>query len=161
MAADTTSSVDATGVDLGAPVVARHQIDIAAPLDVVWRLHTNVDAWPTWQRDITAARADGAFAPENSFAWETFGLEITSGIYRVDAAGETARGTLWGGPARGIVGLHAWTFVAVPDGVRVYTEESWSGRAVEADVTAPQAALDASVVAWLRHLKSTAEQQAA
>jgi len=69
--------------------------------------------------------------------------------------------SLWGGPARGIVGLHAWTFVAVPGGVRVYTEESWSGPAVEADVTALQAALDASLVAWLRHLKSTAEQQAA
>jgi len=161
MPATTTSSVDVTGVDLRAPVFARHQIDIAAPLDAVWRLHTNVDAWPTWQRDITAARADGAFAPGNSFAWETFGLEITSRIYRVDAAGETERGTLWGGPARGIVGLHAWRFVAVPGGVRVYTEESWSGPTVDADVAALQAALDASLVTWLRHLKSTAEQQAA
>ena len=45
----------------GAPVFAVHEIDIEAPLDTVWRLHTDVNTWPTWQTDITAAHIDGAF----------------------------------------------------------------------------------------------------
>jgi hypothetical protein len=46
----TPSTVDET-----APVLAHHEIDIRAPLDTVWRLHTNVNAWTNWQTDITDA----------------------------------------------------------------------------------------------------------
>jgi hypothetical protein len=52
-----------TGIDGDAPVIARHQIDINAPLDTVWRLQTDVSNWPAWQADITAARLDGPFEP--------------------------------------------------------------------------------------------------
>jgi hypothetical protein len=82
-----------TGIDLHAPVVARHETTIAAPLDVVWRLHTDIDAWPAWQHDITVAHLDGLFAPGSSFAWQTHGLDVQSRIYRVDAAGEDERRT--------------------------------------------------------------------
>ena len=41
-----------------APVIARHKIDINAPLETVWRLQTNVNDWPAWQTDITAARQE-------------------------------------------------------------------------------------------------------
>jgi hypothetical protein len=43
-----------TGVDGGAPVRAHHETDIHAPLDTVWQLHADVNAWPAWQTDITA-----------------------------------------------------------------------------------------------------------
>ena len=46
-----------TAVDRSAPVIAHHEIDIQAPLETIWQLHTDVNAWPTWQADITAARA--------------------------------------------------------------------------------------------------------
>ena len=46
-------------VDEKAPVLARHEIDIQAPVDTVWRLHTNVNAWTTWQTDITEAHIEG------------------------------------------------------------------------------------------------------
>jgi uncharacterized membrane protein len=42
-----------TEIDREAPVVAHHEIDIDAPLDVVWRLHADVNAWPTWHADVT------------------------------------------------------------------------------------------------------------
>jgi hypothetical protein len=47
-----------TAVDRSAPVIALHEIDIEAPLDTVWKLHLDVNAWPTWQSDITAHRWD-------------------------------------------------------------------------------------------------------
>jgi hypothetical protein len=42
-----------TAVDRSAPVIAHHEVDIQAPLDTVWRLHTDINAWvcrppPRW-----------------------------------------------------------------------------------------------------------------
>lgn len=58
-----------TGVDDSAPVIAHQEIDIQAPLSTVWQLHVDVNAWPTWQTDITAARLEGAIGPGASFDW--------------------------------------------------------------------------------------------
>ena len=52
-----------TDVDRSAPVVVVQEIDIEAPLHTIWRLHTDVNSWPTWQADITAAHIDGVFKP--------------------------------------------------------------------------------------------------
>jgi hypothetical protein len=72
-----------TGVDGDAPVRAHHETDINAPLDTVWQLHADVNAWPTWQTDITAARIDGAFQPGASFEWTSYGFTVVSTIYAV------------------------------------------------------------------------------
>jgi hypothetical protein len=146
-------SVDS--IDQGAPVIARHGTVIAAPLDVVWRLHVAVNAWPTWQKGIDRAHIDGALRPGAVFDWETYGLNIESTVYRV----EPDRHTLWGGPSEGISGIHSWTFTPLDGGVRVDTEESWSGDPIQADTAGMQAALDASLTAWLEYLKAAAEGQ--
>jgi uncharacterized protein YndB with AHSA1/START domain len=73
-----------TGIDRDAPVMAHHEIDIAAPLDTVWNLHTDVDAWPAWNLEVTAAKLDGAFAPGNSFTWTSYDFTVTSTIYIVE-----------------------------------------------------------------------------
>jgi Polyketide cyclase / dehydrase and lipid transport len=85
-----------TGIDRDAPVIARHEIDIAAPLDTVWNLHTDVDAWPAWNLKVTAAKLDGAFAPGNSFTWTSYDFTVTSTIYLV----EDHSRTLWGAMGR-------------------------------------------------------------
>ena len=85
-----------TGVDGDAPVRAHHETDINAPLDTVWQLHADVNAWPAWQTDITAAHIDGAFQPGASFEWTSYGFTVVSTIY---AVAERAR-VLWGGTAK-------------------------------------------------------------
>ncbi len=55
------------GIDGDAPVRAHYEIDINAPLDTARRLHADVNAWPAWKTDITAAHIDGAFRPGASF----------------------------------------------------------------------------------------------
>ena len=145
-----------TGIDRAAPVVAHHEIDIAAPADLVWRLHADVDAWPTWQAEITEAHAGDALAAGTSFRWTSHGLAVTSTVYALDEG----RRVLWGGTAGGITGVHEWTFAATPGGVRVTTTESFAGAPVEADVAGMQGQLDASLVAWLGHLKAVAESRA-
>lgn len=144
-----------TGIDGDAPVIARHEIDIRAPLDTVWQLHTDVNAWPTWQADITAARLDGAFEPSASFTWTISGLSVTSTIYDV---ADRSR-TLWGGTAEGITGIHEWTFRDMTQGVLVSTNESFAGVPVESDPSPMQSLLDTSLVSWLLHLKAAAESR--
>jgi uncharacterized protein YndB with AHSA1/START domain len=141
-----------TGIDLTAPVIARHRVVIDGPLDIVWRLHTDIDRWPTWQQAIDSARLDGDFTPGATFAWRTYGLDICSTIHQV----EPLRHTLWGGPSAGIVGIHAWTFTPANDGVLVTSEESWSGVPVDAAVAEMQAALDGSIAGWLGFLADAA-----
>jgi hypothetical protein len=142
-----------TDIDHGAPVVAHHQVEIAAPLDVVWHLHTDVNDWPSWNLEITAAKIEGEFEGGNSFSWSSWGLTVTSTIHVVE---DQAR-TLWSGPAQGIMGIHEWRFEQTRSGVHVTTNESFSGDPVEADPDGLRSVLDESLVAWLGRLKTQAE----
>ena len=145
-----------TAVDRTAPVIAHHEVDIQAPLDTVWRLHTDINAWPTWQTDISAAHLEGVLEPAASFDWASYGLSVTSTVY--DLA-EEAR-VLWGGTASGITGVHEWLFSQTPAGVHVTTNESFAGEPVTADAAGLQSLLDASLVSWLVDLKAAAESRA-
>lgn len=145
-----------TDIDRDAPVITHHEIDINAPLDTVWNLHTDVDAWPPWNLEVTAAKLDGAFAPGNSFTWTSYDLTVTSTIYIV----EDHSRTLWGGAAQGIMGIHEWRFAPSPAGVQVITTESWAGDAAGADPTGMQSILDNTLTAWLTRLKQKAESPA-
>jgi hypothetical protein len=142
-----------TDIDRDAPVVTHHQVDITAPLDVVWQLHTDVNGWPSWNREITAAKIEGEFERGNSFTWTSFGLTVTSTIHVVE---DQAR-TLWSGAVQGIMGIHEWRFAQTGSGVHVATNESWSGDPVEADPDSLRTALDESLAAWLGRLKTQAE----
>ena len=142
-----------TTIDQAAPVIARRAIDIAAPPGTVWGLHTDVNAWPTWQTDITEAHLDGAFEPGATFDWSSYGFGVASTIYDLV---ERSR-VLWGGTAGGITGIHEWRFDETPGGVHVATAESFAGDPVSADPAAMQTMLDTSLRAWLDHLKTAAE----
>jgi uncharacterized membrane protein len=143
-----------TGIDTAAPVVARHNVDIDAPLSTIWHLHTDVNNWPQWQTDITSAHAESPFAPGASFTWTSFGFTVTSTIYEVV---ECSR-VLWGGTADGITGVHEWIFRETPaGGVLVTTNESFAGDPVAADAAGMQSILDGSLSSWLHHLKVAAE----
>jgi len=142
-----------TDIDRDAPVVTQHQVDIAAPLDVVWHLHTDVNEWPSWNREITAAKIEGEFQRGNSFTWTSWGLTVTSTIHVV----EDHSRTLWSGRAQGILGIHEWRFEQTRCGVHVTTDESFSGDPVNADPTSLRDALDKSLVAWLGRLKTRTE----
>ena len=142
-------------IDRAAPVIAHHEIDVQAPPDVVWRVHADVNVWPSWHPDLTDANLAEPFEPGSSFDWTSYGLAVTSTIYSVD---EPSR-VLWGGTANGITGVHEWTFEETSSGTHVTTNESFAGEPVEADPSSMQALLDASLQAWLDRLKQAAEQR--
>ncbi|MGC0382754.1 SRPBCC family protein [Streptomyces sp. SAI-129] len=145
-----------SGIDETAPVISRHSIRIAAPIERVWQLHTDVGAWPRWQTDIESARIDGPVTPGGTFHWTSAGLSIGSTIYAVEAP----RRILWGGTAHGITAIHEWRFEADGDGTQVRNEESWSGSPVDADVENQRKLLSQSLDAWLELLRRIAEDPA-
>lgn len=158
------------GVDPTARIRYRADVVIDAPLSTIWKLQTDVEKWPSWQAPVlTNERLDhGPFRKGSRFRWTTPApatpttpattLEITSTVRQFQ------RGAciLWNGPAIGEglridEGVHLWRFEKVEGGVRVHTEETWTGAQVEADVPTATAALGWGLEAWLRDLKVAAE----
>ncbi|MGY0235908.1 SRPBCC family protein [Longispora urticae] len=143
-----------TDIDRTAPVLVRHEVLIAADPAAVWRLHTDIAAWPAWNTDITTARLAGPLAEGATFHWHTHGLDIASTVLELVPGARI----VWGGPAHGIDGVHVWTFAPADGGTLVTTEESWAGPPVDADPVGLRAALDASLTAWLGNLRVAAER---
>ncbi|MGW3017993.1 SRPBCC family protein [Streptomyces longwoodensis] len=141
-------------IDETAPVIVRLSTVIDAPLERVWALHTDIDAWAEWNADVDQAELDGPLLPGNSFHWKTHGLDITSTLREI----VPGQRLVWGGPAGGIEGVHVWTFEQTGSQVTVHTEESWSGAPVDAATEQLGQALQQSLTTWLASLKSRAER---
>jgi uncharacterized protein YndB with AHSA1/START domain len=141
-------------INSAAPVITRDEITIKAPLTTIWSIQTDIDQWPSWQPDVTAAHlVSSTFGVGSEFRWQTAGLDITSTVQEV----EPLRRIVWGGPAQGIVAIHVWTFEQQAGGVLVRTAESWEGEPVNTQTETLQQALDVSLRQWLENLKRTAE----
>lgn len=140
-------------IDTSAPLIARHELFIAAPIEPVWALLTDVEHWPRWQTGLTDVRLDQPLAPGRTFNWTSGGLPIESTVYLM----ETPRRIVWGGPAQGIMGIHEWIFTEPAGGVLVQTQESWDGEPIRADVNDAQQMLDTSIETWLQALRTAAE----
>ncbi|AQZ71207.1 hypothetical protein BKM31_48210 [[Actinomadura] parvosata subsp. kistnae] len=158
------------GVDPGARIRYQADVVIKAPLSRVFKLQTDVERWPEWQKPVlTAKRLDhGSLRAGSRFRWTTPApatpttpattLKITSTVQQL----KRDSCVLWTGPAIGEGlridrGVHLWTFTKVKGGVRVHTEETWTGDQVEADIPTATRALGAGLDAWLRDLKAAAE----
>ncbi|MER8232953.1 SRPBCC family protein [Streptomyces sp. NPDC094049] len=160
------------GVDPGALVRHRAETVIDAPLSVIWKLQTDVERWPAWQRPVTSVErlGHGPLRPGAAFRWTmpippnpatpATRLDITSTVRQI----ERRACVRWTGPATGegllIHGVHVWTFTPVRGGVRVSTEETHTGAQVEANVPFATALLREGLEAWLRELKTAAEARA-
>ncbi|MGX1368617.1 putative membrane protein [Streptomyces canus] len=169
---DAPSRCGGLGVDADARIRYESDVVIKTPLRTVWKLQTDVERWPSWQPPVlTAERLDpGRLRKGSRFRWTTPApatpstpattLDITSTVRAL----RSHDCVLWRGPAVGEglridEGVHLWTFTKVRGGVRVHTEETWTGSQVEADVPTATAALGWGLEAWLRDLKAAAEDR--
>jgi uncharacterized protein YndB with AHSA1/START domain len=140
-------------IDEQAPVKASAQILIQAPPAKIWGLLTNIQAWPTWQPDISAATIEAAPALAAPFTWSTGGTRIHSTIRLFDP--ERAIG--WTGRAFHIHAIHLWTLSPQPDGrVLVATHESMDGWLVDRFYSSRE--LQEADQKWLGYLKKAAER---
>ncbi|MDX2624930.1 SRPBCC family protein [Streptomyces sp. WI03-5b] len=142
-------------IDRTAPLVVELHRTVHAPLETIWRLHTETDSWPAWNDGIDTAVPHGPLAPGASFDWTAAGLDIHSTVAEMTPM----RRIVWGGPAHGITGIHVWEFEETAEGVQVSTRESCAGAPVDAVPQATHLALEESLQAWLNVLKTTAENR--
>ena len=110
-------------IDTHAPLKARQDIVIDAPLDKVWGLQTDIGRWSMWQADISAAALEGPLQAGSVFRWKAKGLKIVSTLHTV----EPQRQIGWTGNSLGMFAIHNWTFVALDQHTKVISEESLSG----------------------------------
>ncbi|MFI5782874.1 SRPBCC family protein [Nocardia sp. NPDC051570] len=139
--------------DADAAILIKLSTRIAAPIERVWAVHTDIDAWASWRTDITESHMDQPVEPGSSFHWSTPRLAIDSTIYSVDAPHRI----LWGGSGHGITGIHLWTFETDGDHTVVYSEMSWDGEPVRSDLENQRNGLTHSLSSWLDKLRETAE----
>jgi uncharacterized membrane protein len=140
-------------VDRNAPLVARGEIVIDAPLEVVWNLQTDFQAWPEWQANISWVTMDGNLAPGTIFRWKASGIKIVSTLQEV----EPMRRISWTGVSPGMQAIHIWNFEPGDGGVRVVTEESLSGWFARLLKLFDRQFLEKSLSESLQTLKRTAE----
>jgi len=73
-----------TDVDRDAPVLVHHEIDIAAPLERVWRLHVEVGRCRSWQDQYHSGSSGRRAATGASFTWTATGSPFTSEVYALN-----------------------------------------------------------------------------
>ena len=136
-----------------APVTAQKRLIIEASPEVVWKVHTDVNAWSQWHRSISSARAVARLAVGSSFEWKSGGLTIVSTVQTL----EQNRRISWTGKSLGTEANHTWTLEAHNEGTLVTTEESMAGWLVSLLKLLTPTFLDRSLGVWLRDLKTKAE----
>ena len=142
-------------INTNAPVFARKEIIINAPIEKVWQTQSDIKAWPTWQPDIATAKLDGDLKAGATFRWKAQGLTIRSRLHTV----EPDRRIGWTGTALGVYAIHNWTFKAYGETTRAITEESLSGWLTRLMKLFNPHFLEKSLEATLQRLKTRAEEK--
>ena len=106
-------------IDTNAPVFARKEIVIHAPVEKVWQIQTDIENWNKWQTDITSTKLDGDLKAGTTFRWKAQGLNITSRLHTVEPEHRIG----WTGIALGMSAIHNWTFVSHGNDTLAITEE--------------------------------------
>lgn len=144
-----------TPVNEKAPVLARGSILIHAPLEVVWSTLTDIEAWPKWQKAVTAAQLAGSPEEGATFRWKAGGLRFVSRIHT--ALPMALFG--WTGRTIGASAIHNWRFEPTVEGTRVQVEESLQGFFPTVLKRSFQRQLEQGIVTSLQELKEAAERR--
>lgn len=142
-------------IDTNAPVFARKEIVIHAPVEKVWELQTDIENWNRWQPDITSAKLEGALEAGTIFRWKAKGLNIVSTLHTVIPLKQIG----WTGLSLGMFAIHNWMFEARGKTTLVVTEESLSGWLTRLMILLDPRFLEKSLETSLNNLKFMAENK--
>lgn len=141
-------------IDPTAPVISRRHIHVAAPLEAIWTLLTDINGWTSWNPVVSKAELDGPLAPGTVFRWKSGGMRILSTLQDV----EPMRRVSWTGRMLGINAIHVWILEKEDGGVLIRTAESFDGPLARIFKAMLQRVLDRSLEAGLHSLKTAAER---
>ncbi len=110
-------------IDVNAPLMARKEITIDAPVELVWQIQSDINNWSKWQKDVSFAKLHGKLVKGTVFTWKAMGMNITSELQEV-----IEQKTIeWSGKSIGMYAIHRWSFQKHGSKTKVITEESLSG----------------------------------
>ena len=110
-------------IEKDAPVSYSQSIEINANVQIVWKIMTDIEKWPSWNEDITKAKLNGKLIAGTTFTWKSGPGTITSTIETV----KEPQLISWSGKLLGIRAVHVWKIESIKNKSLVTTEESWSG----------------------------------
>ncbi|MGH2740592.1 MAG: SRPBCC family protein [Actinomycetota bacterium] len=143
-------------INSGAPATASGELDIAASLEVVWDVISDIGAWPFWNPDVKSARLEGPLAVSSVFRWKAGRASLTSRLRVVDPPSELS----WSGRTMGIRAIHIFRFEPSDGGTLARSEESWEGFVPTLLKGYSRRTLDRGIRSVLRLLKDEAERRA-
>jgi uncharacterized protein YndB with AHSA1/START domain len=143
-------------IDVHGPVEARREIEVAAPVEVVWSVLTDFERWPKWNPAVKSLSLEGGVSEGSTFRWKAGPGKITSTIGRV----ESLRLIAWTGRTLGIGAVHAWQLERSAAGTVVRTEEAFQGPFARLLRRSLQKTLQSSLENDLQALKAEAERLA-
>jgi len=144
-------------IDRSAPVRAERQVEIVAPIQVVWDVLTSVDQWPRWFSEGESVAIAGSLAPGTTMRMKGRGTgSIKATIQRVEPPHLFA----WTSRMLGVSAISVWRLDSSENGTRVEKAESIGGFAARVLRTVLQKKLNSFTEAWLRDLKTEAERRA-
>ena len=110
-------------INLDTPVVSTAETLISAPIEVVWKIQTDINNWSRWNPEVKNVDLRGPLVPGTKFTWKANGLPIKSVLREVDPKHRIS----WKGKSLGVRAIHTWTFKQQQQETLVQTEESLIG----------------------------------
>jgi len=136
------------------PIVSSAEIEIEAPIEVVWDILAAIERWPTWNPDVRSVRLDGPVAEGTAFSWKAGPGTIKSTIVRLDPP----QLMTWTGRTLGIDAVHVWRLDHRDGRTLARTEETYSGLVARIFRRPLQRVLDKTLTDETHHLKAEAER---
>jgi uncharacterized membrane protein len=144
-------------IDQNAPVIAHEQVLIAADVQTVWDVLSDIERWPRWNEGVRSVAVHGPVAPGTTFHWKAGPGTIKSRLAEVDAP----RRIVWTGVTLGIRAVDAYSLEASDGGTLVRQGESWDGLLARLFRSRMERTLRSGLRDGLRSLKAEAERRAA
>ena len=139
-----------------APVQGVAEIDVAAPVELVWRVQAEVTSWPRWNPDVKSVELNEPMSVGAHFKWNAGGMNIISRLVAVDPPRQLG----WTGRAFGLRARHVWRLVPSEAGTRVRTEESLEGPGASILRIPLRVTLRSALARSVRSLKEESERRA-
>ena len=143
-------------INQSAPVIAHEQLRIAADVQTVWDVLSDLEHWPSWNKAVSSVSVHGPVASGTSFDWKAGPGTIKSRIAEVDAPNRI----VWTGVTFGIRAVDAFSFEPADGGTLVREDESWEGLLARLFRSRMERTLSSSLRDGLRSLKAEAERRA-
>jgi ligand-binding SRPBCC domain-containing protein len=138
-------------IDPSAPVTARRELVVDAPVEQVWALLADPRGWHDVDPKIHAVELDGDVAAGTRFTWRNGPVRLRSRFAVVDPLHELT----WTGTALGTRAVHRHVFTATTDGrTQLVTEESMDGLAAKLFFSSKKLGHD--LEAWLTAIAKAA-----